>query len=191
MAILAMHKLADKEGQERIRVPILQNVVLRNGETVQVATGEYKLVNPDTPGVEHEPWPSAGIDFKGEPPEETTVATGYVDNAVAEGWMSRVNERAVVRPAGPKQNVYNSTHTGAPHVFLHCDEIVFHTVRGDTRYRVIEQPDKYAVVDLDVINEEKGLVREIIDPEKKVTQEIYEAGQTKVQHFYRLERING
>jgi hypothetical protein len=160
---LSIRKVADKSVGSRVR-------------RYDPVTGQPKLVNPDTPGEEHEPWPLAGVEFVGDPPEQTTVATRYVDNAIAQGWATRVNERPVVRPAGPTMGDWNSSHSGSPHVFLHADEVVFHTTSGDVRYKVTHQPDKYVA---------DGNER------TKMTADHYEAGNSRVDHFYGLERIDG
>lgn len=163
MTILAIRKLADKTTGERI-------------VRYDPLTGEKKLVNPATPGDEHEPWPLAGVQFEGDIPFTTSVPTDYVDRAVREGWMERVNERAVVRPAGRTQTEWSSSQTGTPHTFIQCDEIIFKTVEGDFRFKVTLNPDKYAAD---------------LDPEQTVTSELYEAGKTRVVNFYRLERVGG
>jgi hypothetical protein len=105
-------------------------------------------------------------------PQKTQIPTRYVDNAVAEGWMARYGERAVVRPAGPTQDKLISTYSGTPHTFVHCDSIGISTVDADYMYKVVHQPDKYVG---------NG------DLTDKVTPEIYEAGNTRVDHFYGVE----
>lgn len=105
-------------------------------------TGDRKLVNPATPGEDHEPWPLAGITIEGEPPEFTSASTGWVDRGIAEGWIRRIGERAVVRPGGPPSAPMAKTHT-----FVHCDRIVLRDMeRGEVIYRVTRNPDKYFVV---------------------------------------------
>jgi hypothetical protein len=137
-------------------------------------TGEKRLVNPATPGDEHEPWPAAGLQFMDGAPEEMILPTKYVDKLVSAGWAKRHNERPVVRPAGPNQGTFNSSYNGQPHVFIHCDKISIYCVDADYQYEVTRQPDKY--VDND-------------NPADKVTPELYEAGKTKVDHFYGLKLI--
>lgn len=169
--VLHIRKLADKSDGERVRVPVLTDLTLANGEVVQVPTGEVKLVNPATPGTDHEPWPLAGVQFVDEVPEQTAVSTGWLDNAVDEGWARRINERMVRRPSGP------ASQPGAtrPHVFVHCDEVVFDTVDGEIRYRVTHQPDKYVA---------DG------DDETPMTSEHYAAGNSRVDWYYGLELVN-
>ena len=150
-----------------------------------------KLANKTGDRLPNGSWPLAGIKVLPETPDKFNVSTRYVDAAEAEGWMKRVNPRGVVRPAGPRQDVLSSSYSGQPHTFIHCDEIIFKTVDGDIRFLVVHQPDKYAVVDYEVVNQEKNLVREVIDPNQKVTPEIYAAGQTRVDHYYGLERSDG
>lgn len=135
-------------------------------------TGEKKLVNPATPGDDHEPWPLAGIRIEGDAPRTTRVPTSWVSNGIAERWIEGVNGRPVVRPAGPTPDVWNSSQTGAPHLFMHYDALVLKTVDGDVRYRVVHQPDKYTDGD---------------DPAEPATAEAYAQGRTRVDWFYDLE----
>lgn len=137
-------------------------------------TGLARLVNPDTPGEEHEPWPLLGVRFVGDPPAEARVPTKWVDKGVAEGWIVGVNGRPVVRPAGPTQDVWNSSQTGRPHLLVHYDELVFRTLDGDVRYTVTHQPDKYVAGGGD---------------EDAVTPDVYAAGTTRVDHFYDLRKV--
>lgn len=166
---MQIRKLADKSEGERITVPVLETVELRNGEIVQVSTGRVKLVNPDTPGVEHEPWPTAGVKLE-VAPDECRLATTVVDRGVEEGWIELVNDQLVRRPAGPAENPTRSWH-----YFNHCTQIIFHTVDGDVEYDVIYQPDKY--VDSD-------------DPTESVTDERYAAGETRVDWFYTVRKAS-
>lgn len=129
--VLTVRKLADKTSGERVT-------------RYDPDTGEKKLVNPATPGDDHEPWPLAGVQIIGTPPTVTTASTGWVDNAAREGWVTIEGQRAVVRPGGPPEDPYRvDPAKGIPHVFRHADALVLHTVDGDVRYRVVAQPDKY------------------------------------------------
>lgn len=167
MAILTVRKLADKSsGRREVRFDPI--------------TGERKLVNPDTPGSDHEPWPLGGVEFLGDPPSEVSIPVKYVDQAVREGWMQRVGERLVTRPAGRTQDEWIGVQ-GVPHTFIQCDRIVLRMVEGDYTYRVTLNPDKYVADEDDYI----------YDPEAEVTPELYEAGMTRVVNHYRLELIDG
>lgn len=128
---LSIHKIADKTSGERVA-------------RFDPETGERRLLNPATPGDEHEPWPLAGVEFVGDPPSETRVPTGYVDNARREGWIVLEGARPVVRPGGPPEDPYRvDPAKGIPHVFVHADAMVFKTVHGDVRYSVTRNPDKW------------------------------------------------
>lgn len=111
-------------------------------ERFDPVTGEKYLVNPDTPGDEHEPWPFAGLEpLEGEEfPKYVRVPHTWVARAKAAGWITATNERVQHRPGGPEESPWKVTHT-----FLHYDEIIFHTEDGkrNTVYKVIGQPDKY------------------------------------------------
>ena len=128
--ILTVRKLADKNGQERVK-------------KFDAVTGEPKLVNPATPGEEHEPWPLLGVTIEADPPQLTSVGTSWVDNGVREGWLKRSGLRAVVRPAGPHDDPLAKTHT-----FIHMDRLVIDDhERGPVAYRVTRQADKYWTAD--------------------------------------------
>lgn len=164
---LKIRKLADKSEGERVTVPVLETVELRNGEEVQVATGQVKLVNPDTPGTDHEPWPSAGIQLE-VAPDETKIPTTVVDRGVEEGYIEAINPQFIRRPAGPADNP-----TRAWHYFMHCESLIFKTVDGDVEYVVVHQPDKY--VDSN-------------DDSESVTDSIYRAGDTRVDWYYGVRK---
>lgn len=160
-ASLQIRKRADRSGQ---RVKMFDE---------SMAHG-YKLVNPDTPGEDHEPWPLAGVDCLGDPPDECGLATHFVARGIAEGWISGEDEEVVHRPGGGQQTgLWSVTHT-----FLHYSAIVFHFSDGDVRYKVVRQPDKYVAGGTD---------------KTKVTAEIYAAGETQVDCFYwvKLDKRKG
>lgn len=167
---LIIRKVADKSTGER--------VVRFDPET-----GEKKLVNPATPGDEHEPWPLAGVEFVYEdgPPAFTRVSTSYVQDAIREGWLEAEGMEPVVRPSGPADNKW----AGNPHVFMHIDALVFKTINGDVRYNVVRQPDKYVEGNS---YDERGLTtRRVNTDDHEVTDEIYAEGKTRVDWFYDLE----
>jgi len=133
---------------------------------VDPGTGEKTLINPAS-GLP-EPWPLAGVQIEGEPPASCRVPTSWVERGIDEGWIELVNPRLVHRPGGPAGAKQWST----VHTFTHADAIVLRTVDGPVRYRVVHQPDKY--VDSD-------------DPGEPVTDDIYQAGNTRVDRLYGLE----
>lgn len=145
-------------------------------------TGQKYLHNPATGGAE--PWPLAGVRIEGEdgPPPLVSLPTSLVDNGRAEGWIDVEGERVVHRPGGPPNDLWRVTHT-----FRQYDALVFKTVDGDVRYRVIHNPDKYAVTGTETVNEDKGFYREVIDPDAEVTDEVYAAGKTRVDWVYVVE----
>lgn len=126
-------------------------------------------------------WPLAGVRIVGDPPIEISVPQSYVTRARAEGWMTLENEQVVYRQAAPNDDPL----AASPHQFMQADAIVIHTVDGDVRYRVTRQPDKYA--DNAVIDERGRVVKASdYDDETRVTDEIYDAGETRVDAFYNL-----
>jgi hypothetical protein len=133
-------------------------------------TGERMLVNPDTPGNEHEPWPLLGVSVEGEAPEYTRLPTKWVSRGVAEGWITLENPEPVFRPAGPTGNPWGVP----PHVFTHVDSITIDTVDGPLVYKPFGtrgQPDKYdendAPADPDAPND----------------------GSHEVEHFYTVQKV--
>lgn len=155
-----LHKRADKsEGRREVR-------------HVETPTGvERRLVNPDTPGDEHEPWPLASVDVMGDPPDEHGVSTHLVAAGISEGWITGEGEEVVHRPGGPPDNRWAVTHT-----FVQYASLTFHFDSGDVTYKVTHQPDKYVAGGTD---------------KTKVTDEIYAAGETRVDAFYWLKRQKG
>lgn len=129
MAALTIRKLADKSGSVRVT-------------KFDPDTGEKKLVNPATPGDDHEPWPLAGAHFADAsgnlvpPPPEITVPAGVVGR---EPFIELVDATPKVVPAGPPEEPWRVP----PHTFLQADRVVFHMVDGDHEYRVTKNPGKY------------------------------------------------
>lgn len=93
-----------------------------------------KLKGDGGPG----PWSLAGVRILGDPPSNPAPSTTVIDAGAREGWIVREGERPVVRPGGPRGNPWAEQHT-----FVHADALVFKTLDGDVRYRVVGQPDKY------------------------------------------------
>ena len=127
MPILHIRKWADREGQHRIQM-------------FDPQTGEPKLINPATAGMDHEPWPLLGITVEGDgPPTRCTVNSTFVANGRREGWLTAVGEQAEHVPAGPPEDLYRVP----PHTFIKYDRIILHTMSdGDVAYRVTRNPGK-------------------------------------------------
>jgi hypothetical protein len=115
------------------------------------------------------------------PPSEVRVSTKVVEGGISEGWLSAEGSRTVVRPGGPPED---KDRPDVSHIFRQADVLVFHTRAGDIRYKVVHNPDKYADHD-DRTFEVK---RFKADDDTPVTDEIYAAGATRVDHFYDLVR---
>lgn len=142
-------------------------------------------------------YPFAGLDIcdvrgkTADPPQRTRVSCGWVDTGVREGWLELEGEEHVSRPGGEPGNEWRRDKI---HNFRHADVIVLktHDGRDDVRYRVTHQPDKYVdTTDYSVpgaygVGEERVGTRKEADS-VKVTQAHYNAGQTRVDHFYDLE----
>jgi hypothetical protein len=112
-------------------------------------------------------WPMAGIELV-DPPDACNVPVGWVDKAVAEGWITLEGARMVNRPGGPADDP-----TRVIHKFTHIDALVIDTIDGEVRYRVVHQPDKYVA---------DG------DDDTPMTDEHYAAGNSRVDWFYGIER---
>lgn len=141
MAGLVLRKLADQTGE---RVAITNPL-----------TGVRELYEPDNAsilrerlaqvfdGIEPSPYPFLGlrIENDGGPPGQTAVSKDLVAQGRAEGWLSTVPEEVepTFRSSGPRDNAFGAP----PHVFLHYQQVIFHTVEGDVVYAVTENPDKW------------------------------------------------
>jgi hypothetical protein len=136
-----------------------------------VVDGRRRLVNPDTPGDDHEPWPLAGVAVVGDLPDEVGLSTQFVAQGIAEGWISGEEIDVVHRPGGPADNQWAVTHT-----FVHYNKLTFDFEAGAAVYKVTHQPDKYVAEGTD---------------KTKVTPEIYAAGETRVDKFYTLKLQKG
>jgi len=140
---LAIRKVADKSEGERVPMLIAPPNAIEHLEdgsaVVDHSLCERRLVNPDTPGYDHEPWPLLGIQIDNDkPPKKAILSTSYVAQARDEGWIEVRGEKIVHKPAGPAANPWANTHT-----FVQLDAIILKTVDGDVRYRVVHNPDKY------------------------------------------------
>jgi len=130
-------------------------------------SGGEKAKWGDQPGSPPGTWPLAGVRVEGELPTACRLPTGWVARGIAEGWLTGEGQRTVTRPSGPAGNPWRPDKP--PHIFHHFDTLVLHTVDGDVRFRVTHQPDKYAAAG---------------DDTTKVTDKVYAAGRTRVDHFY-------
>lgn len=119
--VLVVRKLAEKEGHTRLRMNV---------------GGEDRLVNPETPGVEHESYPLRGY-LLVDAPENVSVGMDWLKKQVAEGWVSTDGEDMVFKPGGPPDNPWAVTHT-----FTQWDEVTFHCYDGDVTYQVTRNADK-------------------------------------------------
>lgn len=124
MPVLEVRLLADKSTGTRVTM-------------YDQFTGEKKLVNPETPGSEHEPWPLAGVQLVSDAHQEVSVPMGWVRRGVQSGWLEVRGENVVHKPGGPEGDPWAVTHT-----FFEADQIVLKTVDGDVVYDVIANPGK-------------------------------------------------
>lgn len=166
---LQIRKLADTSSGER--------VVRYHPET-----GEKQLVNPRTG--QAEPWPLLGVELE-VAPDETGISTTALEVGRREGWITVEGESPVVRPGGPTDDKYRVTHT-----FVHIDKIIFKTLSGDVTYKVVHQPDKYAD---DRVPDERGMLSsedDVLEDDEPVTDERYAAGETRVDWWYGLKKVD-
>lgn len=182
LSALRLRFVADKSEGERVPMMVARPVeVLDDGRVlIDPSTGvERILFNPATPEIEHESWPLLGVeplDVLGKTPKRTRISGKLVQRGIAEGWLEAEGEQLAHRPGGPADNRWRVTHT-----FVHYDRLVFKTPDGDLAYRVVRQPDKFVAR---VDDDGAKLVR---SADAEVTEEIYAAGETAVEHVYELE----
>jgi hypothetical protein len=143
--------------------------------------GEPGVSRPAPPGT----WPLAGVTIANlELPQRTTLSTRRVVAGIREGWIVGEGERIVTRPSGPPGAKWFGQEPN--HTFAHYDTLVFKTLNhGDVRYKVVRQPDKYA--DYGAATFPDRVQEFDADEETPVTDEIYNAGATRVHNDYRLE----
>lgn len=156
---LSIRKLADKTDPNEQRVRI-----------THPETGQHYLVDVNTG--EPKPWPFAGLEIIGDPPQYTTISSKLVITGEVEGWIELVNPRQVHRPGGPPSELWRVTHT-----LTQADEVIFKTTDGDVHYVVIHQPDKYDD------NEDS-------DDNTPVSPDTYAAGATRIDWFFGLKLVN-
>jgi hypothetical protein len=123
MPVLEVRLLADKSSGTRVTM-------------FDPVTGEKKLVNPETPGNDHEAWPLAGMELK-EAVEHPVVPMSWVRRGVREGWIEVEGEVIVHAPGGPENDPWATTHT-----FYQADQIVLKTTTGKVLYDVLRSPGK-------------------------------------------------
>lgn len=171
MPLLRIRKVADKS---------VEHVTVNDPQT-----GRTVYVNTQT-GQSVQSKPLLGVQPEGDLPEECSVSVSFVQRAIAEGWAHADNERVVYRPSGPAHDKWNAAYP--PHTFVHADAIVFHFLTGDVRYRVVHQPDKYVAGEK--IEYKGELIHTYPDfslDSEPVTDEHYNAGNTRVDWFYGLK----
>lgn len=140
MESLRVRKLADRDGEDRVKVtdPVTGIADLYTPEDAAELIPALKAVLAEyTPT----PYPLAGIEIE-DPPDHVAVPEGYVASAKAEGWVTTVPEsveQPVIRSTGPPENPWGPP----PHTFIHYEQVIFHTIAGDLVYDVAENPDKW------------------------------------------------
>lgn len=122
---LTLHKLADYSEGQHTRISRF-NPDTGEKYVADAATGEPR------------PWPLLGVLIEGDVPQSVTVPHTTINKGRSEGWVELVNERVIHEPGGPADNLWAVTHT-----FEQADEVIFHLLDGDVRYRVIHNPGRY------------------------------------------------
>jgi hypothetical protein len=178
--------MTETEGLEVLRITKLADTNTERVRRFDPETGDPYLANPETWSREdhttwiHEPYPFAGLRLDNKP-VRTRISTNFAAKGVAEGWLVMDGIEMVHRPGGPSHNPWQQTHT-----FTQAKTLTFKTVDGDVVYRVVHQPDKYACAEKAAL---LGIDAEH-DNETKVTDDIYNSGETRVDFFYGLELVN-
>lgn len=117
-----------------------------------------------------------------DPPDKVRASTNVIATGRREGWLTLEGAQVVLRPAGPPGDPDRED----PHIFHQGTRVVFHTLDGDVAYKVVHNPDKYA--DHSEASYPDQVKKFKSDDSTKVTSEIYDAGATRVDWFYDLER---
>jgi hypothetical protein len=128
--MLQIIKHADTSSGRRVS-KIVQVDELEDGSPVY----EKRLVNPDTPGDDHEPWPLDRVELVGDAPKDHNFADSFVARASQDGYLEFTKPRVVSTEVDGKAYERNPVVTG--------DEIVLHLASGDLRYKVVEHPGRY------------------------------------------------
>lgn len=159
---------------------------LDTGKPVQVRIRADKSGPQPAPGT---PWPAKGVEFPDGAPKVWAVSVNWVRNYLSASWLTAEGLRSVTRPSRPEPIADDSgsaaiapEHYAAhpdlppPHELLHADALVLQAADGGSlRYEVIRQPDKY------VAGDTKGT--------KRVTPEVYAAGDTEVEHYFTVRLV--
>jgi hypothetical protein len=142
MEALRVRKLADRSGEERVK---LTHPVTGVADLYTQADADKLIpaLNALLAEFSPSPYPLAGISLNdGKPPKHFCVSEGFIAEAKAEGWVTTEPEQVeqpVIRSTGPAGNPWATP----PHTFVHYEQIVFHTVEGTVVYEVAENPDKW------------------------------------------------
>lgn len=146
---------------------------------------------------EGQPWPCAGVEILGDPPDEVTLPMSFIRRHMDAPWLEVVGAEWVERPSrpGPTQHggvlavapSHRSPDGPAPHMFMQAERFIFDTVNhGRIEYRVVAQPDKYA--DYEEASYPDKIKKFKANAKTKVTPEMYAAGATRVDNFYTCVR---
>jgi hypothetical protein len=86
---------------------------------------------------EPKPWPLLGVVLE-HAPQSTIIPTTTVNRGRNEKWITLEGAEVKFEPGGPPEDPWRVTHT-----FEQGKFVVFHTVDGDIRYKIIHNPGKY------------------------------------------------
>ena len=98
-------------------------------------TGESFLADPSTG--EPKPWPLLGIVLV-EAPQSIRISTNKVNEGRLEGWITLTNQDVKHEPGGPPEDPWRVTHTFEP-----ADELIFKTIEGPVKYKIVHNPGRY------------------------------------------------
>lgn len=86
-----------------------------SGERTMKKNPQHDPNDPDSPAtIPAESWPLAGVELTSPAPESHAFSRPYVENGMAEGWISVIK-----------------------------GNIVIHTITGDLIYRIVEPPGRH------------------------------------------------
>lgn len=140
--MLKVRMVPDTSEGQRLQLVVAKPLeTLEDGSVViDPENAEVRLVNPDTPGYDHEAWPLLGLEHVDyDWPKLTTAGTRWVNARIADGSVVLEGENRVFVPAGPDSDPWGAP----PHTFLEADALVFKLADGgEVRYKVTKQPGK-------------------------------------------------
>ena len=131
--MLELRKVADKSKGDRVTLQVAPpEETLEDGRVViDPSRIEQRLVNPETPGFDHEPWPLKHVELVGDAPDKHNFSDTVVAKYMQDGFLTIKN----MRLATTENYERNPVITG--------DEFVLDLRGGKLRYKILQHPGRY------------------------------------------------